>query len=403
MAAGAIVDDRGGLGKLRGELEALLAPVFLPSRSRLTAFASIGALLAEPGERKSCWPLGEIAGRRTPRRMQALLGEYAWDRTQALAAAQRFIVARLGDPEAVLAVDETAELKKGAETVGVARQHAGITGQVENCQTVVVAAYVAARAHAPFDFRLYLPRSWCQDEQRRQRAHVPEDAVFTTKPVLGVQMVTGAAASGVPFAWVAADEVHGRSSKSRQSCEQAGKGYVPAVPVSFAVTLPSGRKTAVSALARLIPAAAWETRSCGRGCKGHRDYAWAWAGTASPRHWVLIRRSLADPADLAFFYCHVPEGRPASLPALIAVAGKRWPAGRVPPAGKRPGRPGPAPGPHLALLLPAHRAVHVRPGAAGRRRRPARPAPARRRLARRRRRAARSLARHRQAARHHAR
>ena len=135
MAARAIVEDRGWLGKLRSELEALLAPVFLQARSRLTAFAYIGALLAERGDRKSCWQLGEIAGHRTPRRMQALLAEYAWDWKQALAAVQRFIVAWLGDPEAVLAVDETAELKKGTATVGVGRQHAGITGQVENCQS----------------------------------------------------------------------------------------------------------------------------------------------------------------------------------------------------------------------------------------------------------------------------
>jgi hypothetical protein len=100
---------------------------------------------------------------------------------------------------------------------------------------------------------------------------------------------------------------------------------VVAVPVNFQVKLPSGRKAAVSALARLIPAAAWETRSCGRGCKGHRDYDWAWAATASPRHWVLIRRSLTDPSDMAFFYCHAPAGQPVSLPVLIRVAGKRWP------------------------------------------------------------------------------
>jgi hypothetical protein len=50
---------------------------------------------------------------------------------------------------------------------------------------------------------------------------------------------------------------------------------VLAVPVNFAVTLPSGGKATVAALSRLIPAAAWETRSCAPGCKGHRDYAWA--------------------------------------------------------------------------------------------------------------------------------
>jgi DDE superfamily endonuclease len=205
------------------------------------------------------------------------------------------------------------------------RQHAGITGQVENCQTVVFAAYVTARAHTLFDFRLYLPKAWCQDDERCQRAHVPDETQFATKPALGTAMIIGAAGAGVPFAWVAADEVYGRSRKLREACEKDNKGYVLAVPVNFTVRLPSGRKATVAAVARLIPAAAWETRSCGPGCKGHRDYQWAWAATASPRHWVLIRRSTADPHDLAFFYCHAPAGRPVSLPVLIRVAGKRWP------------------------------------------------------------------------------
>jgi len=325
VAAAAIVEGGRWLGKLHGELRALLAPVFAQARSRLTAFAYLGALLAEPGDRKSCWQLAEAAGHATPRRMQALLAEHAWDWTAALAALQGFIAAHLGDPGAIVVLDETAELKKGDRTVGVARQHAGITGQVENCQTVVFAAYVTARAHALFDFRLYLPKQWCGDKERRERAHVPEEVAFTTKPALGTAMLTSAAGAGVPFAWVAADEVYGRSSKLRKACEKDNKGFVVAVPVNFTVTLPSGRRTTVAAVAGLIPEAAWETRSCGPGCKGHRDYAWAWAATASPRHWVLIRRSLADPSDLAFFYCHAPQGRPVSLPVLITVAGKRWP------------------------------------------------------------------------------
>jgi SRSO17 transposase len=325
VAAGAIVEDGTWLGRLHGELRGLLAPVFAQARSRLTAFAYVGALLAEPGDRRSCWQLAERAGHATPRRMQALLAEHDWDWKAALKALQRFILAHLGDAEAIVVLDETAELKKGTATVGVGRQHAGITGQVENCQTVVFMAYVTACGHTLFDFRLYLPRAWCQDEKRRKRAHVPDEAEFATKPALGTAMITAAADAGVPFAWAAADEVYGRGCKLREACEQAHKGYVLAVPVNFAVTLPSGRKATVAAVARLVPARAWETRSCGRGCKGHRDYAWAWAATASPRHWVLIRRSLSDPSDLAFFYCHAPAARPVSLPVLIQVAGKRWP------------------------------------------------------------------------------
>ncbi len=325
MAAAAIVGDGRWLGSLREELHGLLAPVFHQARSRLAAFAYVDALLAEPGDRRSCWQLAEAAGHATPRRLQALLAEHAWDWKAGLGAAQRFILGHLGDPGAVLVLDETAELKKGQMTVGVARQHAGITGQVENCQTVVNCAYVTARGHALFDFRLYLPRAWCRDRGRRQRAQVPRDVPFQTKTELARDMIGGHAAAGVPFAWVAGDEVYGRASKLRQACEEAGKGYVLAVPSSFQARLPSGRKIPVAALARLIPAAAWETRSCGPGCKGHRDYDWAWAGTWSPRHWVLIRRSRRDHSDLAFFYCHAPAGRSVSLPALIMISGRRWP------------------------------------------------------------------------------
>jgi len=135
VAAAAIVEDGRWPGKLHGELRALLAPVFAQARSRLTAFAYIGALLAEPGDRRSCWQLAEAAGHATPRRMQALLAGHAWDWKAALKALQRFILACLGDPGAIVVLDETAELKKGAATVGVARQYAGITGQVENCQS----------------------------------------------------------------------------------------------------------------------------------------------------------------------------------------------------------------------------------------------------------------------------
>jgi SRSO17 transposase len=210
-------------------------------------------------------------------------------------------------------------------TVGVARQHAGITGQVENCQTVVNCAYVTGLGHALFDFRLYLPKAWCADRGRRQRAQVPAEVVFATKTELATGMVTAAVNAAVPFGWAAGDEVYGRSSKLRAACEDAGKGYVFAVPSNFTVSLGSRRRVTVTLLPRLIPARAWETRSCGRGCKGHRDYAWAWAATCSPRHWVLIRCSLSDSSDLAFFYCHAPAGRPVSLSVLIAVAGKRWP------------------------------------------------------------------------------
>jgi hypothetical protein len=87
VAAAAIVEDGRWLGKLHDELRGLLAPVFAQARSRLAAFADLGALLAEPGDRRSCWQLAEAAGHATPRRLQALLAEHTWDWRAALGAA----------------------------------------------------------------------------------------------------------------------------------------------------------------------------------------------------------------------------------------------------------------------------------------------------------------------------
>jgi SRSO17 transposase len=127
VAAEAIVEDGAWPGGLRRELFGLLAGVFAQARSRLTAFAYVAALLAGPGDHKSCWQLPRRPGmlRRGGCR---LLAEHAWDWRAALNALQRFILAHLGDAEAIVVLDKTAELKKGAMTVGVARQHAGITG-----------------------------------------------------------------------------------------------------------------------------------------------------------------------------------------------------------------------------------------------------------------------------------
>jgi len=102
MAVWAMVEDSDWLGKLHGDLCALIAPVFAQARSRFAAFAYVAALLAVTGDRKSCWQLGEQAGHATPRRMQALLAEYRWDWRVVAERLQCFILAHLADPEAIL-------------------------------------------------------------------------------------------------------------------------------------------------------------------------------------------------------------------------------------------------------------------------------------------------------------
>jgi hypothetical protein len=90
--------------------------------------------------------------------------------------------------------------------------------------------------------------------------------------------------------------------------------------------LPGGvTLTCKQAAGRLGSRRGWEIRSAGTGSKGHRWYAWAWLATASARHHLLIRRHLTT-GDLAFCYCYLPEGQPASPSRPIRAAGLRWPA-----------------------------------------------------------------------------
>jgi hypothetical protein len=124
---------------------------------------------------------------------------------------------------------------------------------------------------------------------------------------------------------VTGDEVYDRDAKLRSFLEERRTGYVLKIPCSLRVTLPTGQKVRADHAAALVPAAAWQTASAGAGSKGERDYGWAWLATASPRHHLLARRSLTDPGDLAYFYCHVPAGRACSFTTLIRVAGRRWP------------------------------------------------------------------------------
>ena len=98
------------------------------------------------------------------------------------------------------------------------------------------------------------------------------------------------------------------------------------VASSFMLALAPGVKvTCADAVKKLLKGRrGWEVRSVGGGSKGERWYAWAWLGTASPRHSLLVRRHLKT-GELAFHYCFVPEGQLASKARLIRAAGLRWP------------------------------------------------------------------------------
>lgn len=308
----------------RDDLAGRLGRVFARREPRLQAGKHMAGLASDL-RRKNGWTLAEQAGDRTPDKTQRLLDHAVWDERQAMGIVRDFVVEHLGGPDAVAALDETGQEKKGERTAGVKRQYVGCAGQVANAVNIVSCAYASARGHAQAGARVYLPAEWAGDPERRQQAGVPPEVEFKTKPQLALDTLTDLRTAGALPPWVAGDEVYGRDTTLRTSCEAWGVGYVLGAPRSFTTQLTGGRKVRVDHALKMAPAQAWNRASAGPGSKGDRIYHWAWIATASPRHHLLVRRNPTDPADQAYSYCYVPEHRPATLPTIIAIAGRRWP------------------------------------------------------------------------------
>jgi SRSO17 transposase len=189
---------------------------------------------------------------------------------------------------------------------------------------VVYASYATSRGHTSVGARLYLPAEWAADQQRRQRAGIPDEVSFATKPELACQILTDLHQQGHLPGWITGDEVYGNNPTLRTWCQQHQLGYVLAIPCSFTLTLGCGTRMRADEATGLVSKHAWNYRSAGAGSKGARDYAWAWIATASAHHSLLVRRSLKDPTDQAYFYCYSPPSRPlATLATLVRVAGMR--------------------------------------------------------------------------------
>ena len=202
-------------------------------------------------ERKNCWTIAEERGDVTPHGLQHMLSRASWDEGAVAGDVRDYVSAAFADPDAVLVVDETGDLKKGVGTVGVQRQYTGTAGRIENAQVAVYLTYAAARGHALIDGTLYLPKSWTDDPPRRVRAGVPDDIEFATKPVLAQRMITSALDAGVPASWVAGDEVYGADSALRSVCRDRGIGYVLAVARSHYVVTAQRRVDVLGACVRV--------------------------------------------------------------------------------------------------------------------------------------------------------
>jgi SRSO17 transposase len=209
----------------------------------------------------------------------------------------------------------------------VARQYSGLARRVVNCQVGVFLAYASDKGQALIDRALYLPQRWTDDKERCRAASVPEDVGFATKPELAWRMIERALEAGMRPAFVLGDEVYGRDMNLRVRLEERGVPYLLTAARDEPLLLADGTATRADVWVAAQPATAWQRLSAGTGSKGERWFDWLSlqrphqpAGPWSRS--LLVRRSVHDPQECAYFVVFAPRHTP--LATLVRAAGRRW-------------------------------------------------------------------------------
>lgn len=319
-----------------------LRPYFARPEPYQHALRYLQAILSEI-PRKNGWQIAEHAGVFRPYGIQRLLSQATWDQEGVRDELRSLVCQTLnppplvpeppasGTPFPVLVIDESGFPKRGHHSAGVGVQYCGRTGQVENCQVGVFLSYVTEQGHALIDRELYLPEDWCADLPRRHAAHIPDCLCFQTKPELAQQMIQRAQVAGLPIRWVVADTVYGHSPTLRTFLEAQGYASVLAVPNTEVVCVQTKAgpllRDVGSIAENLTRARDWQRLSQSQGTKGERLFDWAilpWlqAGAVDGRHFLLIRRCLDPPYELAFYLVFAPAATP--LPTIVQAIGARW-------------------------------------------------------------------------------
>jgi SRSO17 transposase len=213
--------------------------------------------LLMPCERKSVEPMAAmLSPSRVSGKHQSLLhfvGQGPWSDTAVLDAVRGLVLPTIVErgPIEAWIVDDTGFAKKGAHSVGVARQYCGRFGKTENCQIAVTLSVANQTASLPIAYRLYLPEEWANDAARRSKTHVPEDVRFKPKSDIALDQIRAALAAGVPQGVVLADPAYGCKTEFRAALTAAGLVYAVGVQSNVGVW-PSGTGP--------LPAAAWTGR-----------------------------------------------------------------------------------------------------------------------------------------------
>jgi SRSO17 transposase len=188
-----------------------------------------------PGERKSVEPMAaRTAPARTAAQHQSLLhfvGVAAWSDEKVLGKVREMVVPAIeqdGPIEAWI-IDDTAFPKQGKHSVGVHHQYCGQLGKQANCQVTVSLSIANHSASLPVAYRLYLPKDWAADSARREKAGVPSDIEFKTKPEIALEQIRWACQADLPRGVGLMDVAYGNDSRLRAGMTGLGVTYVAAI------------------------------------------------------------------------------------------------------------------------------------------------------------------------------
>ena len=254
-------------------------------------------------------------------------------------------------------IDDTGFPKKGKHSVGVTRQYCRVLGKQDNCQVAVSLSLATEDASLPVAFRLYLPRDWAEDPERRRKAGVPSEVAFATKTEIALQQLEAMLAAGAPQFCVLADAGYGVDHAFRCRLTQMGLPYIVGITSSVVVWPPgieplppqrySGRgrppvmprrtrdrqPVSVKALAQALPAEAFQTVHWRQGSNETLNgrfaavrvrHAGGNLGRArlQPEQWLLVEWPAGDTEPLKYFLSSLPEN--IALNDLVAQAHMRW-------------------------------------------------------------------------------
>src|ERR1700752_5334061 len=223
----------GSESRFSAFVEGLVSVIGHADRARPLFDYCIGLIM--PGERKSVEPMAAVAAPdRTAAQHQSLLhfvGQSPWSDEGVLAKVGEMVlpaIERHGPIEAWI-IDDTGFPKKGAHSVGVARQYCGQLGKQDNCQVAVSLSLANHHASLPAMYRLYLPQEWAADKKRRRKAGVPKEISFKTKPEIALEQIEAACRAGLARGVVLMDAGYGCNTDLRTSISALGLTYVSGI------------------------------------------------------------------------------------------------------------------------------------------------------------------------------